>query len=718
MKKLYIILALIIVSILMVFAGDTIKILRIYHNGTFTAIPLVNIDCIDHSKIDVDGKLQANYTSTVIETLDSTYNIHISEIDSVVIGETQIGDALLYEKVSGELYSYISSHEGATIEDIQEQLKKYPSSVTSEVKSNILYVYIDGYVYICDPYKLTSVDYSDVESVGADIEALIMEIDNALYPDKNSTRSLEDYKGSYMNSSFTRSSNSIVTLTKNKILFWDPFIPYRHNFYTNNMTVKGELSDLKNCSNYDIVVLFCHGNPEGRVGIPARFSNEMVKKIHYDRGSSGTGGDTEELLFLTGGMMNMLFPNDLSHTMFFACMCYSDSESSSSKGIRKVLKNKHVLSFAGANNTMDNDVLDFFPEFAEYFYSGGSADQIIKQLFKSSRKTSPVSKIYKTKSGINGIYSFNYDDKIIYKPIVNAMSNVNNQPRAGITLPYELAGNVSAISSSDPNLSVGFLFKNKNTGKETELEIEESTVTIHERYNYKELISRVELLGKTTDLEPGTYEYRTYLDVDGNKTYSDEKYEFAKETMNLCPDGNHPHMIDLGLPSGTKWLCCNIGANAPEIAGGYFAWGETVERSFFTWNNYKYKNPSYSDDYCLPMGNISGTVKDVAYVRSMGQIPIIEDIVELDENCDIIEYVINGVEGKLFTGKNGNKLFIPLIYNENDSHGHCYWLGDESPLYTNGLAYAFSPQGRRLYTQLEIPKYWGCTVRSVVKQTK
>lgn len=29
-----------------------------------------------------------------------------------------------------------------------------------------------------------------------------------------------------------------------------------------------------------------------------------------------------------------------------------------------------------------------------------------------------------------------------------------------------------------------------------------------------------------------------------------------------CPDVNHPHMIDLGLPSNTKWSCCNVSATA------------------------------------------------------------------------------------------------------------------------------------------------------------
>ena len=34
--------------------------------------------------------------------------------------------------------------------------------------------------------------------------------------------------------------------------------------------------------------------------------------------------------------------------------------------------------------------------------------------------------------------------------------------------------------------------------------------------------------------------------------------------------------VDLGLPSGTLWATCNIGASKPEDFGNYFAWGETT----------------------------------------------------------------------------------------------------------------------------------------------
>ena len=31
--------------------------------------------------------------------------------------------------------------------------------------------------------------------------------------------------------------------------------------------------------------------------------------------------------------------------------------------------------------------------------------------------------------------------------------------------------------------------------------------------------------------------------------------------------------VDLGLPSGTLWATCNVGADNPEDFGDYFAWG-------------------------------------------------------------------------------------------------------------------------------------------------
>lgn len=53
-----------------------------------------------------------------------------------------------------------------------------------------------------------------------------------------------------------------------------------------------------------------------------------------------------------------------------------------------------------------------------------------------------------------------------------------------------------------------------------------------------------------------------------------------------------PKFVDLGLPSGTLWADCNIGANQAIDFGDYYAWGETRSsangKTDFTWSNYSY----------------------------------------------------------------------------------------------------------------------------------
>ena len=79
-----------------------------------------------------------------------------------------------------------------------------------------------------------------------------------------------------------------------------------------------------------------------------------------------------------------------------------------------------------------------------------------------------------------------------------------------------------------------------------------------------------------------------------------------------CPNANHPHAIDLGLPSGTKWSCCNIGSDLPEQYGGFYAWGEIEEKDNYSISNYEhYDGLSYS--YVNIGDSIAGTEWDVAH---------------------------------------------------------------------------------------------------------
>lgn len=56
-------------------------------------------------------------------------------------------------------------------------------------------------------------------------------------------------------------------------------------------------------------------------------------------------------------------------------------------------------------------------------------------------------------------------------------------------------------------------------------------------------------------------------------------------------DNNHLNgheYVDLGLPSGTLWATCNVGADSPEDYGDYYAWGDTLPKTMYDWKSYPY----------------------------------------------------------------------------------------------------------------------------------
>ena len=147
-----------------------------------------------------------------------------------------------------------------------------------------------------------------------------------------------------------------------------------------------------------------------------------------------------------------------------------------------------------------------------------------------------------------------------------------------------------------------------------------------------------------------------------------------------CPDNNHPHMIDLGLPSGTKWACCNVGASKPEDYGGHYAWGETEVKDYYDWSTYIHCDGS--ENTCHDIGNdIAGTQYDAATANwgSPWVMPSLEHIFELLDNCTSEWTTENGVNGRRYTSFNGASIFLPAAGNRwNDRAGHpgewgCYW---------------------------------------------
>ena len=137
--------------------------------------------------------------------------------------------------------------------------------------------------------------------------------------------------------------------------------------------------------------------------------------------------------------------------------------------------------------------------------------------------------------------------------------------------------------------------------------------------------------------------------------------EMGKEEMAI-PD----EAIDLGLPSGTKWAPWNVGASKPEDYGGYYAWGETEEKDVYDWSTYIHCDGTFDGNHDIGT-DIAGTEYDVAHVKWGGswQMPTQEQVKELVENCTSEWTTVSGVNGRKFTGPNGNSIFLP-------SAGSCY----------------------------------------------
>ena len=144
--------------------------------------------------------------------------------------------------------------------------------------------------------------------------------------------------------------------------------------------------------------------------------------------------------------------------------------------------------------------------------------------------------------------------------------------------------------------------------------------------------------------------------------------------------------VDLGLPSGTMWATCNVGATKPEDNGLLFQFGR-VDGYKYGDINHKFKTndqnkqdtgskyvtlttsgKTYSTSETLDLAD------DAAHVNMGGKwmMPTRTQYSEMFINTTRKVEIINGVKGMMFTSKkNGKRLFVPFAG---------YWY--------NGLFYA------------------------------
>lgn len=178
--------------------------------------------------------------------------------------------------------------------------------------------------------------------------------------------------------------------------------------------------------------------------------------------------------------------------------------------------------------------------------------------------------------------------------------------------------------------------------------------------------------------------------------------------------------VDLGLPSGTLWSNCNIGANNPEEHGEYLAWGEFNEKKAYAESTYLL---FFDGEYENLGADISGSKYDVARQRWGGnwRMPSKEQFEELINNCTYNRIAINGVYGMKFTSKaNGKSIFLPYAGYGNGSTFYNKTLGyygSSTVDFSNmSSAYILYFGSDFAYYRYSISRYLGQSVRPVRSQ--
>ena len=169
--------------------------------------------------------------------------------------------------------------------------------------------------------------------------------------------------------------------------------------------------------------------------------------------------------------------------------------------------------------------------------------------------------------------------------------------------------------------------------------------------------------------------------------------------------------VDLGLPSGTLWATCNIGAKSPGEYGDFLAWGEFDPKSNYgdfwyefckpgTYGGYTKYCKSASDGYKGYYDSLTELEpEDDVATRRWGenwQMPSFEQIQELInvENTTVAWTKQNDVIGAIITSNtNGRSIFLPAggcikgEYYDYFQEACLYWSRSLAPNSSSDASY-------------------------------
>lgn len=610
---------LLAISIMAVFADDVVKVLQVYSGEKKISIPISNIDNLNHSMYNADGKLQDEFTSTIIDAIDSTYNIPIFKIDSIVISEIE---AYQIKSQIDSIWDYaISFQSSENLSQYQEKLiswlnnKDWVSEVViNDTKNLIIVTFTNGFNFFID-FQSTSYFIENNNSV---------------------RRSSEKKETLYIDVSFEKNEEII---DKMGILYvegrymprssYDEFLAFGGYEYDllqeevkkspvklgpeNIERINKDILELDkfNFSNYGIMIISqTHGYSGDYYGSFQIATNDWWSPqnlelhgmtIYYTQSEYENYLDPINWFFIpkyvyrvTPKYLSKIIGKNLS--IIYGNYCYS-------YGIKK---RDDIIVFGYTNRSEHEQNIENLTDFISNLLKGKTfEDAIYKSMmdydFNEGKET--IHCIPKTNYRNSKLRYFSIKTEDVTEFSKTGNPIIKGQINGFKNLKSDINYYVYVFDKDEELNHADITTKGKLINKETFSKADKGTFS----FEYPDL---------TFTETPEEYQFVVGFTY-GGVTYYGSPKTLRTKGFTLCPVSNHPHWIDLGLPSGTLWRCCNEGASTPEAYGSYYTFGE------------------------------------------VSSAPSLDQIKELLENTTSVWTIQNGVNGRIFTGRNGGTIFLP-----------------------------------------------------------
>lgn len=257
-------------------------------------------------------------------------------------------------------------------------------------------------------------------------------------------------------------------------------------------------------------------------------------------------------------------------------------------------------------------------------------------------------------------------------------------------------------------------------------------------HGFNKLVRGFMLLLLFLTLTPAFSQTTTIISHAGSKSTTSKNKKGSTPNSKTKGVLNGHEWVDLGLPSGTKWATCNVGAKSSWQSGEYYAWGEVSTKKTYTIDNYKWLYNEKFTKYCF--SNNEGYVdnkqlledKDDVATLKWGEkwcMPTTTQFAEITDDrycvwnwCDSYSKKYNGTPGyEIISKKNGNKIFLPCV----GAYGKNYSLegyGEEGAYFAKDVDKTESRQAGRLrfkmggYMVKHAYRFCGLPIRPVVKK--